>query len=464
VLAVRLLGPVEVGPEDQKISLTEPARKFVAALALEPHQYLDREMLAGRLWGGADQNHLDSLRRGRRTLEKALHDLGAASHLRGDGQRGKVRWALYDIESDVQRFRVLAAGEEYAEALALVRGRPLVDAIGQSPTRWLDSKVRALVRDVDEAMEKLAEAHARDRAHDLAIDLHRRRLEIDPGSQRALRSLVLAVETRDGARAALDELAAFPRHDYDAETAELVERLERGGTARARPRPGRGPSQTFLGGDEPDPVLNRALTEDLKQSRIYYFRGATAKHMPDRLRAHGSRLDIARVLMVDPESDHSLEQRARDLVQNRQESGMTIEREIERIRAEIFSALVGLFDCRRVCPIEVGLVDSTSVDRIELFDGAVYISQFHAESSRGHVYPETTRFEPSAGWYSQVRVDFTRRLMQLPRRKRATFYPDQTDDDLLAWLGDDFGGRTLGEWREVVAARSRAFAGKLIIE
>jgi DNA-binding SARP family transcriptional activator len=462
VLEVRLLGPVEIGPLGTPLRLGEPATKLLAWLALQPNTLYARETIGEQLWPSDAQSSVrNNVNSAASSAVRALRDFGADEHLTAGGPR-RSQLGLFRVDVDVARFRELRDAARLEDALELVRGLPLESLRSLTAGRWVEDTRTSLLDEVDDVLRSLALRHEAAGANETAERLHRRRLDYDDHNEDALRGVMRCLAARGHDRRALEFLRAFQRRlpEVETETTELATTLERPeSTSQIRLPAGHRylPTHTFPGTNRPDPDFNAWLMRDLAASNVYIFRGVSAKYVPDRVRAQGRMLETLRVVMLDFESEEPLRLRALDVMNNMPDRGHSLDEEVGRLRRTLLGAIVGLFDCRRLCPIDVGLVPSTSVDRIELFDAAVYVSLYHGETSKGQVYPETSRYGRDSVAYQQHRLDCNRMLEVATRRLE--FRSQQSDEDLVSLLPVDAG--LLEDLRAENQERSQRLADEL---
>jgi hypothetical protein len=181
-----------------------------------------------------------------------------------------------------------------------------------------------------------------------------------------------------------------------------------------------------------DARFNRDLTRDLSNSKYYFFRGTSAKYVPARLLHSNHRLEDVKVLMVDPRDRDALNSRAQDLQRRPAHAHQNFSAIEHRIRKEILTSLIALFDCRRVVQVEIAFAVGTSTLRVELFDSALYLSLYQSADSRRNTHPDTVRYGRDSQQYEIYR-DECRRQFQRGTLGR-TFTARDDDADLLKYL------------------------------
>ncbi len=192
------------------------------------------------------------------------------------------------------------------------------------------------------------------------------------------------------------------------------------------------PTNQYPATREFDSRFNHDLTRDLCNSRVYFFRGTSAKYVPTRLRECDHHLEVTQVMLLDPRDESTIFARASDRRRRPGYEKMTNASIVAEIRAEILLAVVALFDCRDACDIELGFSASTSPVRIEVFDDAIYTSVYRSSESQRNTHPETARFGRDSQIYEIFRDECRRQLQLAAPLKR--FNASDTDDQLREFL------------------------------
>lgn len=416
MIQVVLLGPIGVHASERGVVQPQgdPAKRLLAWLALPPHpdQFHEREAIAEQLWPGRDRKRTqDNLSQALGRVVAVLKDLGLESHLKVEGPR-RSRLGLFQVDSDLARFRAHRDRDDLAGALAQVEGPPLA-GIGLGAGSW-DETTRDAIRD---ELDAVCESHA-DRLEQFqnfaaALEIHERRLVQDPYNQAALRGIMRCHEAEGRPKIALARLSqhqgALPRVGLDAETLELKQSLEGWVPTQLHlPRSPRryAPTNTYKGTPKFDPAFNHGLMRDLACSRSYIFRGISAKYVPGRVKLRGPGLDVVRVMLLDLNADEAIRLRALDRSHNPKYAGKNPDELQAELRHEIVVSLVSLFEVRNICTVDVACIATTAVDRVELFDDALYVSLYHGPRSDG--FPETLRYSSDSVAYGQHRLDCAR--------------------------------------------------------
>lgn len=112
------------------------------------------------------------------------------------------------------------------------------------------------------------------------------------------------------------------------------------------------PSDHFPATDQPDKRFNHVLTDALKHSRQYLFRGITARYVPSRLEATEHHNLTCQILLIDPTRDDLLKL----YVQDRFGSHLTdqeIHNAIQSVKQEIYMTIIDLFSQARRTTIDI---------------------------------------------------------------------------------------------------------------
>ncbi|WP_026423931.1 hypothetical protein [Actinokineospora inagensis] len=189
---------------------------------------------------------------------------------------------------------------------------------------------------------------------------------------------------------------------------------------------GLNPTTTF--GDD----YNTDMTADLEETVFFAFYGPSARYVAARLLAARHHPQQIRVAMINPANRRAISRRAADRASWLKSQGQPID-QIERdLEDELLMNLVSLFDCRKMCNIEILYNDDTAVYRYVMFDQAVYISWYHSPRSTQMELPESYRFAKDSFIYSTLRMDLMRKFEISPHK--TLFDSTHTDQDLIDHL------------------------------
>lgn len=212
---------------------------------------------------------------------------------------------------------------------------------------------------------------------------------------------------------------------------------------------------------------NEDLTLDLEKSDFFAFYGPSARYVAARLlAAHHHHPQQIRVAMINPRNRRAISRRASDRTSWPRSHGQSIEQIERELEDELLMNLVSLFDCRRLCPVEILYNDDTAVYRYVMFDQAVYVSWYHSQRSAQMELPESYRFGKDSFVYSTFKMDLTRKF-EISADK-VVFDAGHDDSVLIAHLRDLTGrsvtAKDLARWRveqEEDSAQFRRYLAKV---
>jgi hypothetical protein len=220
------------------------------------------------------------------------------------------------------------------------------------------------------------------------------------------------------------------------------------------------PFETFPPTAKYDKRLNLALSRSLSQSRIYYFRGTSAKYVPARIRNFDHRqLQLVKIAMIDPTSESALSFGVSDRRRQQPDVTGTEDELVETLRNEALMTIVALFDCRHICPIDIGFIASNGITRVELFDDSVFISRYR-DTALSPAFPETARFKSGSFIYEYNRLEIPRLIDVTERRVRFDnrCAPATLCAELTKLLGRPVTLPDIDHWRAAHAAYVASFA------
>jgi hypothetical protein len=203
------------------------------------------------------------------------------------------------------------------------------------------------------------------------------------------------------------------------------------------------PTDSF--GDE----YNGDITLELERSTFFAFYGPSARYVAARLLVARHQQQQIRVAMINPANRRAISRRAWDRMEWPTSQGRTVEQVEQELEDELLMNLVSLFDCRKLCPVEVLYNDDTAVYRYVMLDDSVYVSWYHSAQSTHMEMPESYRFGKDSFVYSTLRMDLTRKF-EITANK-VVFDAAQDDTFLLRHLtvliGRDVTADDLSRWR-----------------
>src|SRR4051812_7140941 len=205
---------------------------LLAVLATAGDRGVPRDRLVALFWPES------STERARHALEQSVYwlkrDLGADDLVLG---RDELSLNPQVITSDVADLRAAMKNGDFAAVVALYEG-PFLDGVfisgAQDFDQWVDAQRTAITRDVERALESLAEQAAARGDHREAVQWWQRLAAMDPRKTRvvmALMSELAASGDRAGALRQADVYRVLARDDLEVEpnpaVNALVERLRR---------------------------------------------------------------------------------------------------------------------------------------------------------------------------------------------------------------------------------------------
>jgi len=223
------------------------------------------------------------------------------------------------------------------------------------------------------------------------------------------------------------------------------------------------PIATYRADNNYSADFNRAVAKSLNESRLYAFRGTSAKYVPSRLKAVHNRPEELRVVMIDPTSTPALRRRATDRQRHPEERSRSVEALVDALKDEILMAVVALFDIREICNLDIAYSTETAVTRLELFDDSVFISWYQEQHSTEVKFPETFQFRAGSFLYEIQRMDIFRRFDIA--EKKVTFDSSHDEQYLIEHLSTLISSAVSPEdvtqWREKYARFSAPFDAAL---
>ncbi|TQM85592.1 hypothetical protein FHX81_8086 [Saccharothrix saharensis] len=155
---------------------------------------------------------------------------------------------------------------------------------------------------------------------------------------------------------------------------------------------------------------NEDLTVELEESGFFAFYGPSARYVAARLLAAHHYPQQIRIAMINPGNRRAISRRASDRMSWPKSAGMTIGQVERELEDELLMNVVSLFDCRRLCSVELLYNYDTAVYRYVMLDESVYVSWYHSAQSAHMEMPETYRFGKDSFIYSTLRMDLMRKF------------------------------------------------------
>jgi len=205
--------------------------------------------------------------------------------------------------------------------------------------------------------------------------------------------------------------------------------------------------------------FNQDVTDSLIRSNYLYFRGTSAWFLGIRLSQAARKPQLVKVAILDPTDERALTRRVIDRAATPEYVGVAFEQIRRMLIDEIVTAVVAIFDCRQLSPIEIVYDDDSSVYRYEIYESALYLSWFHGPQSTEHELPQSYKFGRESFIYKTLELDFIRRFDAAPAQKRIKFDSSVGESLLLRHLRRlDPGEWSAGRLEDVRAAYANNIA------
>jgi hypothetical protein len=223
------------------------------------------------------------------------------------------------------------------------------------------------------------------------------------------------------------------------------------------------PQRTYPATPGFDPDYNRDLTRAIAGSTLYACSGPNPWYVAARLRESDHPPDQVVVRMISPMYDKAIRRRVADRRLQHNMRNMPIDELATSYRDSLLTALVALFDCRDICPIDIVFSPETAVTRHELCDNDVFISWYQGPDSPRNAFPHAQRFSADAVLYKTLRLDILR--ARDIANSALNFRAATTEADLIAALntctGIELDRDGIALRRSTYATESEAFVHHL---
>jgi hypothetical protein len=200
-------------------------------------------------------------------------------------------------------------------------------------------------------------------------------------------------------------------------------------------------------GDE----YNTDVTRSLETSSFFAFHGPSARYVAARLLRAQHRVQEIKVAMISPANHRAIGRRASDRAGWLKFAGKPVENVETDLREELLINVVSLFDCRRICPVDIMYNEDTAVYRYVMFEDSVYLSWYHGPQSLQMEMPESYQFGNGSFIYSSLRLDLWRKFEMSV--DKIHFNASQDDAYLMAYLEDltrkPVSRADLARWRAI---------------
>lgn len=202
------------------------------------------------------------------------------------------------------------------------------------------------------------------------------------------------------------------------------------------------PTHVFEPTAEPDPAFNRLMMQDLQSTRQYLFRGFSGRHAAARLLLSRAEWEI-RAVVSDPKNLSGISGRARYLIRH---AAADVDQDTinARLHDEIRIGLVGLYLARSRCTrMEVSVISDPPIDRVEIFDGSVWVT-LYSDARSTNEFPRTLRFSEGSFIYNMERTEFGR-ICASPFAHQLVIGPSTTRDEFIAQFEQVTGSKLTEE-------------------
>lgn len=194
------------------------------------------------------------------------------------------------------------------------------------------------------------------------------------------------------------------------------------------------PSAVYPGAKTPDVRFNQDLMNDLRNSSRYLFRGVTGRYTVARLWLETRSFDDVHILVANPQNPRGMESRISHIVSYLEPAGTFVEiqaRQIDAIYETIVAARLVSAKCR--C-LTIHLLNEPQVDRVELFDHAIYLTLYSDSGSveTGTTFPKTVRFDGTSALYKIYSAQLSR--SRDTAAESVVLKPSTTDAELCTLL------------------------------
>jgi hypothetical protein len=220
------------------------------------------------------------------------------------------------------------------------------------------------------------------------------------------------------------------------------------------------PTHVFEATNDPDPELNHLLMQDLRATRQYFFRGFSGRYAAARLLLSRAEWELSAVV-ADPRERSAISGRARYLI--RHEGGVTDYESIrQRLHDEMSMGLVGLYLARSRCSrMDVTVITDPPLDRMEMFDGSVWIT-LYSDVGASMLYPRTLRFSEGSFIYNMERAELIR-LRHSREARHLVMTPDMSRREFLGRFEKITGARLTDEQFVNLETRFHAFRHQFML-
>ncbi|SFB20958.1 hypothetical protein SAMN05216266_106136 [Amycolatopsis marina] len=221
------------------------------------------------------------------------------------------------------------------------------------------------------------------------------------------------------------------------------------------------PTHIFAASSRPDPTFNQLMMRDLRETRQYFFRGFSGRHAAARLLLSQAEREI-HVVIADPRVNTGAGGRARYLLRH---EGADADSDAVRrqLRDETWIGLVGLYLARNRCAgVEITVLADPPLDRVEMFDGSVWVTLYSDPGQGRTLYPRTLRFSEGSFIYGMERAEFLR-LGTSGTERHFRLTPASTRSDFIGVFEEITGNALADEQFHQLRDRFHTFRQKFTV-
>jgi hypothetical protein len=206
------------------------------------------------------------------------------------------------------------------------------------------------------------------------------------------------------------------------------------------------PVNTYPGLDAPDPHFNSDLNACLSSSTRYLFRGLSARYAVARLAQLTRPPRDVKIIMADPTKPAAVDFRARH------DAGSGDDRAFDEAKKKIIDgihmAIAGAYlNRRKFNNIELVLTPIPHVDRVEICDSAIFVSQFSDEEANSK-FPSSLQFGRESLIY-QMSLQDCNSILSSPYVARFGIPGSLGEVDFLQMLAQAGLQISMREWEEM---------------
>jgi hypothetical protein len=219
------------------------------------------------------------------------------------------------------------------------------------------------------------------------------------------------------------------------------------------------PTNEFPPSDQPGIGFNAIMSRDLQNSGTYWYRGIHTKFCAARFSMLRSSNLQAYLILPDPTIPHSLDARLEYRAAQAAGAHMSLDEHRRKTLRSIYAGLVGLFLTRNKCgSIEVLFVSAPALDRFEIFQNSVWISQF-SDMDQETIFPRALRFSHASLIY-RIQEAECLAIRRSPSTRRFEISRTTTEEDFVGLFREMTGKELTPQFRADLTADFEGTAGR----